>query len=77
LEPVLRDASTIRLLWAPEDFSSWDTAVSLRYHPPLELFAEFLSRTGDRLLPACELFSVLVADGMPVLEAFDAAGELA
>lgn len=70
IEPVLRDASTVRFLTVQ--------AVDVRalFFPPLVCFDRFVTSDCE-IVAACSVFGVLVGDGMPVRDALTAAIELA
>lgn len=71
IEPVLRDASTVRFLTVQA------ADVRALFFPPFVCFDRFSAAVGDcDLVAACDVFGVLVGDGMPVREALTAAVEL-
>lgn len=72
IDPVLRDAATVRFL-SPRVLS-----VGALFFPPFVCFEQFSVATGQHdLVAACDVFGVLVRDGMPVREALHSAPELA
>lgn len=74
LEPLLRDAATIRCVVGLDP----DPVTGVFFVPPLRCFSRFAARLLEpaAVLTALEIFAAMVEDGMPISDALFAAPAL-